>query len=65
MVKDYSKRKVFNSFLERYFIGEDHLFLARYIAGCERGIYVNKPLYHFFFRSNSATRDQPGKVVYG
>ena len=59
------REKILSRFSERYFIGEDHLFLARYIVGCKRGIYVNKPLYHVFFRSDSATRDRPGKVVYG
>ena len=52
-------------FSERHSICEDNLFLAHYVARCKRGIYVNKPLYHVFIRSDSAIRKQPGKVAYG
>ena len=59
------KEIILKGFSERHSICEDNLFLAQCIVGCKKGIYLNRSLYHVFFRDDSATRKHPGKVAYG
>ena len=63
--KVFRREILLMGFSERHSFCEDNLFLAQCIVGCKKGIYLNRPLYHVFFRSDSATRKQPGKVAYG
>ena len=52
-------------FSEQYKICEDNLFVAHCCANCKRAVYINKPLYHVYARTDSATRSVPDKAAFG
>lgn len=46
------------AFPEEYGIGEDIIFLARVLINSQKSLYIEKPLYYYVQRENSAVHDK-------